>query len=77
MDYKILAKLLAYRLQGVIDEAVSTEQKGYIKGRYIGENIRTVADLVDISKFENITRFITPIDFEKAFDTVKYFPFQS
>ncbi len=77
-DYKILAKLLASRLQGVIDEIVSTDQKGYIKGRYIGENIRTLADLVDISKSENITGFIALIDFEKAFDTVKWsFLFQS
>ncbi len=66
-DYKTLAKLLASRLQGVIEEIVSTDQKGYIKGRYICENVRTLADLVDISKSENIAGFIALIDFEKSF----------
>ncbi len=53
--------------------------KWYIKGRYIGENIRTIADLVDISKSKNTMGFIALlIDFEKAFDTVKRsFLFQS
>ena len=48
-DYKIVAKVLSKRLQNVIDELVSRDQCGYIKGRYIGENIRTIGDIIDYS----------------------------
>ncbi len=41
------------------------------KGRYVGENMRTLADLVKISKSENITGFIARLDFEKAFYAVQ------
>ena len=35
VDYKILAKVLAIRLQKVISHLISSDQTGYIKGRYI------------------------------------------
>ena len=38
-DYKILAKALAMKLQTVISDIVSNDQVGYIKGRFIGENV--------------------------------------
>ena len=38
-DYKILTKLLSMSLQNVISTIVATDQTGYIKRRYIGENI--------------------------------------
>ncbi len=50
-NYKILAKLLSRRLQSVIDELISAEQNGYITGRYIGENLRTVSDINEFTTF--------------------------
>ena len=40
VDYKIATKALAKRLQNVISSIIDTDQSGYIKGRYIGENAR-------------------------------------
>lgn len=71
-DYKILTKLMANRLQNCIDEIVSHDQCGYIKGRYVGENIRTIADIIEITKYNTNPGIITLIDFEKAFDTVNW-----
>jgi hypothetical protein len=48
-DYKILTKVLANRLQIVINNLVAFDQSGYIKGRFIGTNIRTMADLIEYS----------------------------
>ena len=45
-DYKIMAKALANRIKSVIDALIDSDQTGYLKGRYIGENIRTVSDLI-------------------------------
>ena len=40
VDYKILTKLLARRLQGVIKKIVYENQSGFIKGRNITTHIR-------------------------------------
>ena len=71
-DYKILAKVLANRLKPHIDKLIHPDQIGYIKGRYIGENIRTVDDIVEYFKRTNKSGIILLIDFEKAFDSVRW-----
>ncbi len=71
-DYKILTKLLANRLQNVIHNIVSEDQSGYIKNRYIGENIRTVLDVIEHTSLKNDPGFLLFLDFEKAFDTVSW-----
>ena len=72
-DYKILAKALANRLQ-VIGQLICEDQVGYIKGRYIGEAIRTIEDIMLLTKEQNTPGFITLIDFEKACYSIE-FPF--
>ena len=71
-DYKILAKALANRLQKVIGHLICEDQGGCIKGRYIGEEIRTIEDITLLTKEQNTHRFITLIDFEKAFDSIEW-----
>jgi len=71
-DYKILTKLLANRLQNVISSIVSEDQSGYIKNRYIGENIRLVLDVIEYSNITNNPGILLFLDFEKAFDTVSW-----
>jgi hypothetical protein len=71
-DYKILTKVLANRLQIVINNLVAFDQSGYIKGRFIGTNIRTMADLIEYSNNTHESGIIALLDFEKAFDTVKW-----
>ena len=38
-DYKILTHVLANRMKKVINTLISSDQTGYIKGRFIGQNI--------------------------------------
>ena len=71
-DYKILAKALASRLHKAISDLVSSDQVGYIKGRFIGENVRVIEDLLISSKTKNVPGLLVLIDFEKAFDTVEW-----
>ena len=40
IDYKILAFVLANRLENVLSKLISHDQTGYVKGRFIGFNIR-------------------------------------
>ena len=50
-DYKILTKILAIRLQKVIPNVINTDQVGYMSGknRYIGENIRILSDILQLT----------------------------
>ncbi len=71
-DYKILTKCLALRLHKVLPSIIDLDQTGFLKGRYIGENIRTVADIIEYTSIKNQPGIILLLDFEKAFDTIKW-----
>ncbi len=54
-DYKILAYLLAKHMQKVIKNIVHNDQTAYIKGRYIGSNIRIINDILEFYEGKNST----------------------
>ena len=51
---------------------VHTDQVGYIKGRYIGENIRKIEDIINYTSLKNVPGSLALIDFQKAFDAVEW-----
>ena len=71
-DYKILTKTLADRLQKVLPSIISNDQVGYIKGRYIGENLRTILDIFEFTTTKTNPGIAVFLDFEKAFDTISW-----
>jgi hypothetical protein len=71
-DYKILTKLLATRLKKVLPEVINEDQVAYLKERFIGQNIRTIIDIMEFTKMTNIQGIAAFLDFEKAFDTVNW-----
>ena len=68
--YKILSSAIANRLKGVLDKLAS--RNWLISGRYIGENIRLIYDLLHYTEKENIPGLTMLVDFEKAFDSVSW-----
>ena len=65
--------VIANRLKSTLDELIHENQKGFISGRFIGENIRLINDLLFETKNPNLQAgLILSIDFEKAFDTVSW-----
>ncbi len=71
-DYKILAFVLARRLQKVIDTLVSPEQTAYIKNRFIGQNIRLVLDTMEYTEKKDIPGILIFLDFLKAYDSLNW-----
>ena len=71
-DYKIMTKSLANRMNSTLAEIISRDQTGFIKNRYIGENIRLISDIVDITESQNLPGLLLLLDFEKAYDTVEW-----
>ena len=51
---------------------INTDQVGYIKGRYISQNVTTIEDIILYTNEYKIPGLIGLIDFEKAFDTVEW-----
>lgn len=45
-DYKILTKMMALRLQPHLDDLVHFNQTGFLKGRFIGDNVRSIEDAI-------------------------------
>ena len=72
IDYKIAAKVLAKRLQNLLPQLISTDQQGYIKGRFIGFNIRQIQDIIDYADELDSEGAILFLDFRKAFGTVDW-----
>ena len=73
VDYKILSKSLAERLKTVLPEIIHNDQRGCIPGRYIGENIRLIDDLLfEIENQDEHNPVILMLDQEKAFDRVEW-----
>ena len=70
--YKIASGSIANRIKLIIDKIIAKEQSGFIKGRYIGENIRLIYDLMNFTELNNIPGLILLIDFEKAFDSLSW-----
>jgi hypothetical protein len=71
-DYNILTKTLATRLKKVLPEVINEDQVAYLKERFIGQNIRTIIDIMDFTRLNNKPGFVAFLDFEKAFDTVNW-----
>ena len=71
-DYKIVAKLLSLRIKKVLPHLISDDQYGFLKGRFIGENIRLFINIQNFCKTHNVKGLALSIDFEKAFDMIDW-----
>ena len=72
VDYKLCARTLAGRLLKVIHHVVHGDQTCGIPGRFIGENVSFLRDVVDITSELNLPAAILSLDQEKAFDRVDW-----
>lgn len=72
VDTKILAKALARRLEKVLPIIISNEQTGFIKGRQLYYNVRTLLNVIYSTETATIPEVVISIDAEKAFDRVEW-----
>lgn len=71
--YKVITRLLSTRLNLFIPQAVQNNQVGFIKGRFITENVLLASELVDGFHLDgNINRGCLQIDISKAYDNVNW-----
>ena len=72
IDYKILSKVLARRLEQYLPKLIHSDQTGFVNGRYIGQNIRLLSDIMEFSDSKRFQGIFLFVDFEKAFDTLEW-----
>ena len=72
VDYKLLAKVMSTRLKLCMSSLIHTDQQGFMNGRNISSNIRTIIDLTKYTDVMNESGSIVLLDFEKAFDRVEH-----
>ena len=70
--YKIASGCIANRLKQILPHLIHENQKGFLKGRFIGENIRLLYDTLLYTELNDIPGMLLMIDFEKAFDCVSH-----
>ena len=72
VSYKIIAKVMALRLKKVVGDVIHADQTGFLPGRYIGENIRLIVDIMELAERNEINGMLMQCDFLKAYDSISW-----
>nr|GEV23258.1 putative RNA-directed DNA polymerase, eukaryota [Tanacetum cinerariifolium] len=70
--YKIVAKILANRLVGVLGDIVNEVQSAFIAGRQILDGPFILNEVLQWCKIKKKQSLIFKVDFEKAYDSVRW-----
>ena len=57
VDYKIASKAIASRIKNVLPSLIHSDQSGFMKERFIGQNIRLINDILDQTKLKMFLAF--------------------
>ncbi|KAJ9691309.1 hypothetical protein PVL29_013479 [Vitis rotundifolia] len=70
--YKIIAKVLLGRLRGVLHETIHSTQGAFVQGRQILDAVLIANEIVDERRRSGEEGVVFKIDFEKAYDHVRW-----
>ena len=71
-DYKLVSKVIANRIKTHLPKLIDSDQNGFVKNRYIGQNIDLLCQIIEYTEDNNIPSIILTTDYEKAFDTLNW-----
>ena len=71
-DYKTAAEAIANRLKNVLPKLINSDKTGFLKGRFIGENITLIDGVINHTAARNIPGLLIFLDFKEAFDSVEW-----
>ena len=65
VDAKIASKCLAFRTRNVLSSLIHSDQTAYVKGRYIGESVRLIDDILEYTDSNDIEALLFLADSRK------------
>ena len=71
-DYKIVAKVLSNRLKFHLKDLIHPDPNGFIKGRYIFDNIRLLFNAIDFIDISDLSGAVLSLDIYKDFDSIEW-----
>ena len=72
VETKIVSNILALRMKKGVPNLINYDQTAYVKGRFIGESIRIIDDILYHADQENLDGILFAADMEKAFDSLEH-----
>lgn len=72
VSYKIASGCIANRIKSILPTIIHEDQSGFMSKRFLGDNIRLLYDILNISLKNKKPGLLLLIDFEKAFDSVAW-----
>ena len=70
--YKWLAKVLAYKMKGVLAKVISTAQNAFVEGRQIMDAMLIVNEAIDSILKSNRGAILCKLDIKKVYDHVDW-----
>ena len=71
-DYKLASKVIANRIKLHLPKLINSDQTGFVKGRYIGQNIDILLQMIEFSDFYQKPGIVLGVDYAKAFDQLSW-----
>ncbi len=72
VSYKIASSCIASRIKFILPKIIGIHQSRFMSGRFTGDNVRLVYDILSYAKVKNKEGILLLIDFEKAFDSISW-----
>ena len=72
VDLKMYARVLAHRLESVLQDLIHPDQKGFMKGRMAADNIRRLLHILSETQKSTSPCGLLFLDAEKAFDRLEW-----
>jgi hypothetical protein len=72
IGYKIITKVIASRLKGILSDLIPENQGGFVQGSQIADNIILVQEAIHSSLKRKEKGMIVKLDFANAFDRVRH-----
>ena len=74
VDYKILSKILAHRLEIVLPQIIHDDQVGFMKNRSMNDNLMDLLTAVEYCNCKKVKEpmLLISYDIQKAFDSVEH-----
>uniref|UniRef100_A0A1A8LYQ6 Reverse transcriptase domain-containing protein n=2 Tax=Nothobranchius pienaari TaxID=704102 RepID=A0A1A8LYQ6_9TELE len=72
-DYKILTKVLAARIELIINKIIHPDQTGFVTGRQLSSNLRRLFNVIYTAEDNNVPEIVISLDAHKAFDRIEYY----